>query len=351
MFEVIQNITTVISLLAFFAAVFAYVAKFKLSESERLILGAKEEDRAELVRNLLGAFSINASNLTKKDQYNLAMAQIHERSARYNKGLVFLFMLALLFGTLATFLIYKSPDEKAIRGKSHNKVTAETTKPETKKVSIHDRKRAIKNLRLGIQKLFDDHHDEGRAIRETHLKILPKSVLDFEKFLTMGDPESWAKIQKNHKEKFNQSSTHQDDLEVLKIGFIQAFPELAIETKALFKQAEYWHKNVAHKKGEALPENALKKVDFPGLKKALEDGFEDLSQLEDIGLDKQRSNRLRKDIVLKMDRHISKFRVDLYLSYEEELELLEERFRVVQEKMSALIKLASEITQEALLKK
>jgi len=83
MWQAITLVSSGLTLTAFLAAVVAWVYKSKADERERLIRTAKLDQRADLVRNALEFFDVDTAGLTKEQQYNIAIEQIHARAHRF----------------------------------------------------------------------------------------------------------------------------------------------------------------------------------------------------------------------------------------------------------------------------
>jgi len=94
MWNAIPYVTSGITLVAFIAAIAAWTYKSKLDERQRLIRTAPEGDRGPLVRNALEFLNVDTAELTKQQQYNIALEQIHARAQRFK-------ITAALIGFLA----------------------------------------------------------------------------------------------------------------------------------------------------------------------------------------------------------------------------------------------------------
>lgn len=108
MWASIGAVGSVFTLIAFLAAVVAWILKGKSEERERLIKTATPEDRAHLVRDALEFVRVDASGLTKEAQFKLAMEQIHARAQRFKAVAMVICFLALVAAFLTSFAIWTS---------------------------------------------------------------------------------------------------------------------------------------------------------------------------------------------------------------------------------------------------
>jgi len=92
-------------LAAFIVAAIAWILKSKSEERERLIDLAKEDERADLVRDALEFFSVDTAGLTKAQQYQLALEQIRARSQRFKIVAVIVCIIAVLGAVVAAYAI------------------------------------------------------------------------------------------------------------------------------------------------------------------------------------------------------------------------------------------------------
>jgi hypothetical protein len=94
--DVIPSIKSPYTLAAFVAAVVATILWRLIDRQRRLIVSAPEKQRAELVRNALEFFQVDTKNLTRAQQYDLALHQIRQRARRF---------LAVTFASVFALLI------------------------------------------------------------------------------------------------------------------------------------------------------------------------------------------------------------------------------------------------------
>lgn len=109
MWESLQYVTSGFSLVGFVVAAISWVYKSKSEERERLILTAKENKRADLVRLALEIFDIDTSTLTKEQKYELALEQIHARAKRFRTIAIVICILAFLPFAVSIYAITISP--------------------------------------------------------------------------------------------------------------------------------------------------------------------------------------------------------------------------------------------------
>jgi hypothetical protein len=105
MWSAISYITSGLALVAVLAAVIAWSYKAKTEERERLIRSAKESERRELVKNALEFFNIDAANLTKEQQFRLALEQIHARGRRFTISAAVICLLAVVAVCITAYAI------------------------------------------------------------------------------------------------------------------------------------------------------------------------------------------------------------------------------------------------------
>jgi hypothetical protein len=84
--DIIPSIKSPYTLAAFLAAVVATILWRVIDRQRKLIVSAPEKHRAELVRNALEFFQVDTGNLTREQQYNLALQQIRLRARRFLVG-------------------------------------------------------------------------------------------------------------------------------------------------------------------------------------------------------------------------------------------------------------------------
>ncbi|HTL18729.1 MAG TPA: HEAT repeat domain-containing protein [Patescibacteria group bacterium] len=103
--EAIKYVGSGLTLAAFIVAAIAWLLKSKSEERGQLIHLAKEEDRADLVRDALEFFRIDTSGLTKAQQYQLALEQIRARAQRFKTVAVIVCVVDLLGAVIAVYAL------------------------------------------------------------------------------------------------------------------------------------------------------------------------------------------------------------------------------------------------------
>jgi hypothetical protein len=96
MWHAVGLVTTGFTLVAFLAAVAAWVIRQKILEKERLLRTAPEEKRAELVAAALEFFNVDTRRLTKQQQFELALQQIQARGQRFLLTTILIALVALI---------------------------------------------------------------------------------------------------------------------------------------------------------------------------------------------------------------------------------------------------------------
>lgn len=105
----IQMVTTPFSLVAFALAICFYVYRAWLGHRRKVIESLPTGERAELVAKTLRLFDVDSNGLSRKDQYRIALEQIHAREGRFRIAAILVAFLAVLLAAL-TFLMMRVPD-------------------------------------------------------------------------------------------------------------------------------------------------------------------------------------------------------------------------------------------------
>lgn len=77
----------------------------KALEKERLIRSVTKTERADLVKSTLEFFSIDTSRLTRDQQYQLALKQIHARAIRFKITAIVVALIALLCAGVSAYAL------------------------------------------------------------------------------------------------------------------------------------------------------------------------------------------------------------------------------------------------------
>jgi hypothetical protein len=137
LWNVIPYVTTGVTLAAFLAAVAAWVYRLKIVNKERLIRSASEEDRAELVVSALEFFNVDTGNLTKKQQFDLALTQIHARAHRF---LLTSILIAIVFFVAAAItalaIIFVAPRDEGITRTEFQLIDDQTKEPIYRSIGV-----------------------------------------------------------------------------------------------------------------------------------------------------------------------------------------------------------------------
>ena len=105
MWNAIPYVTSGITLIAFIAAIVAWMYKSKLDERERLIRTAPEGDRGPLVRNALEFLNVETAGLGKEQQYKIALEQIQARGQRFKISAAVICFLAIIGAGITIYAI------------------------------------------------------------------------------------------------------------------------------------------------------------------------------------------------------------------------------------------------------
>ena len=119
LFEAVQYVTGIFSLLAFVAAVGAVMTNKYINHKEGLIKTVPEKERAHLVEKALEGFVVRTEDLTKQQKYELLMRQMDHRTARWQK-MYRLMGLATVVLSTSFVIAYVLGSDKAI-GFGHKK--------------------------------------------------------------------------------------------------------------------------------------------------------------------------------------------------------------------------------------
>src|SRR5262245_16055989 len=106
--DAIKYVGSGLTLAAFIVAAIAWILKSKSEERARLIDLAKEDERADLVRNALEFFDVDTSGLTKAQQYQLALEQIRGRAQRFKILALVICFVAVVGAILAVYALNRS---------------------------------------------------------------------------------------------------------------------------------------------------------------------------------------------------------------------------------------------------
>lgn len=108
MWSAIALVSTGFALAAFVGAVAAYVLRTSILEQERLIRTAPASSRENLVRDAMEFFRVNTENLTKEQQYQLALRQIHARAQRFKTIALVVCFVAFVAAAVAALALVQS---------------------------------------------------------------------------------------------------------------------------------------------------------------------------------------------------------------------------------------------------
>jgi hypothetical protein len=108
MWSTVASITSGITLVAFFAALGAWLYKASLIRKENLLKVAPEAERARLVESALEFFHVDSAGLTKQQQFQIVMEQIRLREKKYHTLALVVAFVVLVLGVLSAIAIYKS---------------------------------------------------------------------------------------------------------------------------------------------------------------------------------------------------------------------------------------------------
>lgn len=154
MWQAISYITSGLTLAAFIIACGAAAYRRNILHKERQIEAAPSAQRARLVEAELAHFSVDTSNLTRDQQYAIAMAQIQGRAQQFRLVVVLLGIVFIVTGGFAGLFYYWSrsspPNESLIGLQAANGkyVTADQNSPGHPLIAQNSRLQAWETFRL-----------------------------------------------------------------------------------------------------------------------------------------------------------------------------------------------------------
>ncbi len=107
MSQTVGIVSSSITLVAFLAAVAATILMRKISAKEKLIKTANPEDRKDLISQTLEVFHVDTGNLTKQQQYDIAMEKIRQKAKRFKYIIITVTLIALLAIPIALLALSK----------------------------------------------------------------------------------------------------------------------------------------------------------------------------------------------------------------------------------------------------
>src|SRR2546426_787905 len=136
MWNPIASVSSIFTLVAFLAAAVAWSYRRRLIQMERLAKLAPEEDRRQVVEMILDRVSVDTSNLTRQQRYDLALRLIENRSRRFKTLSVIVIIVAIVAAMTATLALRTKWEEEKERS-----LTASLVVPPPdavpEKISIH----------------------------------------------------------------------------------------------------------------------------------------------------------------------------------------------------------------------
>lgn len=359
MWEAIQFVDTREALIAFaIAGVLGLVWSLNRKE-ETQIESAKTKDQANLAQGLNGVFAVDTSTLSNKDKLLLGMAQI-------KKAWLFRLTTVLITGlgifALLAFVFLGNPEptqrkqrinienDSPEKGFRIEKDGPKETVSESKNIPgglvdvTKQQRNAIINLEKMVLKLYDSHYSEGEAVLRSFLNLLPKSFKESHKILAMSDPDTWNKMKDEHESRFKNDTIHQSDIELAKIEFSSAFPELQGEIDSFFNDVNFWHDEVAHKVGENILEEVAEDADLLGFMEKFNQRVAAAEKVSNLPVKSQndlnRNIKLQEENFERIDSDMASLRNRVFLSYSVKFKVLKTEFKPVKEKLNLLLKIA-----------
>lgn len=136
--EAIRFVTSGITLLAFLAALGAWVYRQKILQKEKLIQSASEKERGRLVAATLEFFAVETGKLKRDQQFELALEQIRNRARRSLNAALLTALAFIIFGILALVAISQIPEPDPVNQETNYQlIDSETGEPIYQSVVVH----------------------------------------------------------------------------------------------------------------------------------------------------------------------------------------------------------------------
>ena len=178
------SVSSIFTLVAFLAAAVVWSYRRRLMQMERLAKLAPEEDRRQVIEMILDRVSVDTSNLTRQQRYDLALRLIENRTHRFKTLSVIVIIVAVVAAMTATLALRAKWAEEQERSPTASLVVPPSDAvPE--KMSIHA-ERYTNIRRLGERLLADYllvklHPDGSFDIIQSKTPginlVIPESVL------------------------------------------------------------------------------------------------------------------------------------------------------------------------------
>ena len=101
MWDIIQYITTPLTLIAFIAALATIIYRRKLETKKELINSAESSDRARLIEASLETYHLRDDNLTKEQKFELVRKVLDQKIQRLKINSITLIVLTVIFAVTA----------------------------------------------------------------------------------------------------------------------------------------------------------------------------------------------------------------------------------------------------------
>jgi|GEM_PF-2701380 len=110
--EVIGQVSSIFSLLAFISATIAWVYRKKLKTDYQLIKSTPENDRAKVILAKYGVIELDATKLNEDQNYQIALTQLENRSS-YLKNILILIAIIASLATIVLIIALNNNSELA----------------------------------------------------------------------------------------------------------------------------------------------------------------------------------------------------------------------------------------------
>lgn len=156
--KAITYVSSPLTLVAFLAAVVAWVYVTQLKRIENLISSAKEADRKVLLEGVLDVLRVDANKLPQAKRFELAVQLLHGRTLKLKLAFAAFLVVAVFLLGLSAFAIYRQPPEHSVKdllgGDRKSEAIAALKKHQIYPISDSDLPHALSDLvRLDKQEL------------------------------------------------------------------------------------------------------------------------------------------------------------------------------------------------------
>ncbi|HLO15486.1 MAG TPA: hypothetical protein VK206_11695, partial [Anaerolineales bacterium] len=148
--KAITYVSSPLTLVAFLAAVVAWVYVSQLKRIENLINSAKDSDRKVLLEGVLDVLRLKVDNLSQSKRFELAAQHLHGRALKLKLAFCAFLVLAIGMLALSAFAIFQQPAAESVKdlmeGERKNEAIAALKKLQIYPIADSDLPRALSEL-------------------------------------------------------------------------------------------------------------------------------------------------------------------------------------------------------------